>query len=535
MYRHRLVLSLSLLLAIIIGQSLATFWAFGAVVTNLERTRLAQQMLTDIVHFRADAKRLKVWLAEYIIADKRDIERRNQLFERMFEQLDRLDHGSRAVGDLQLDHLARDLALQPEQHVAFLRTNLESLQHALQTREINRLENDAERWQTLMTLFDKFEGTDLSELVAKSVEVQKARAEQAEQAARTTLTQAYWLLGGMAAGGVILFCLLSMSLTRHFNTPLGRLLEGTDRLARGDFSHKIPETGPGEFANLARSFNLMSGNLQAADLRQRQLQDATEDRVQERTAQLQQVVNQLHDAEARQQRFLVDVSHELRTPTTIVMGEAELALRDGAVSAAHAQSFRKIVECCSVLTSRIDDLLMLSKGRHALVAVNLTVRPVDAVHADLERQIRTQAGHHGVELITDSMTCLTRSHETGLRLLVDCEKLQLVFRIITENALQYRNGTDVIWLSCEIDQDEFRVTLRDCGIGLRAEEISALFDRHFRGAEAARIRPDGLGIGLSIARTLVEAHDGTISIEHNRPSGAAVIVRLPLFDLENEA
>ncbi len=537
MYRRRLILSLAAFLLIIVAQSLIALWAFDSVNRHIDRARVSQQMLNELLEFRADSKRLKVWLAEYLITDQRDTAPRDELFTRMLSQLQRLQ----ALADVRLRQGPQDerseVTMEKVENIDLLRGNVESLQRGLQTREIDRLQTDAERWQTLIVLFDKFQGTDIAELVNDSIVLQQARTAQAESAARQALRLAFISLLISVGFALLLFFVLGTRLSRHLNQPLEGLLAGTDRIARGDYTQGIPETGSTEFANLARRFNRMARAVQQAETRQRQLQDATEDRVRERTAQLEEVVNQLQEAEARQQRFVMDISHELRTPTTTILGEAELALRSSPEDDPRRQNLEHIVECCRALSSRIDDLLMLGRGHHALVSVRLRSHPLGAVYAHVAERIRRQVSHHPVTLTIDPLQIDESVGAPAVAerwsLLVDLEKLDLVCRIVTENALQYRCNSHELELRGRVIDEQLQIELIDQGLGLQPEEAGQLFERHFRGRAARAQRPDGLGIGLPIARSLMQAHDGEIRLEPNQPRGARVILSLPCFEVED--
>ncbi|MGY6553165.1 MAG: ATP-binding protein [Wenzhouxiangella sp.] len=535
MYRRRLVLSLGAFLLIILIQGLTALWVFDSVNRHIDRARLSQQMLTELLEFRADSKRLKVWLAEYLITDKRDTGPRDELFVRMLAQLDRL-HG---LADARLRQGLQDewsaLTMEKVENIDLLRGNVESLQRGLQTREIERLQTDAERWQTLVVLFDKFQGTDIAQLVNDSIQLQQSRNAQAEAAARQALRVAFVTLLTSVALGLLLFFALSTRLSRHLKQPLERLLAGTDRIASGDYSQAIPETGSSEFANLARRFNRMAGAVQQAEARQRQLQDATEDRVHERTAQLEEVVSQLQEAEVRQQRFVMEISHELRTPATTILGEAELALRSSAKADPRRQNLQHIVECCRELSSRIEDLLMLSRGHHSLISVRLRRQSVQAVFAHVAERIARQVSHHPVALKVRALEIEGRIDPDRWTLLVDLEKLDLVCRIVTENALQYRCESQELELLARVGDEQLQIELIDQGLGLQPDEADRLFERHFRGRAARTQRPDGLGIGLPIARSLMQAHDGDIRLESNQPRGARVILSLPCFEPESAA
>lgn len=536
MYRQRLVISLSIFLALIVFQALGTFWAFQKLNFHFDRSRSAQLMLTEIVHFRADAKRLKVWLADFIITEKRDTQLRDELFERMQQQLQQVE----SLNNNLFAHsdLGSDVAFsrQVSQQVDFLWHNMNALKRGLQTREIIQLESDAQRWQTLISLFDKFQGSDIPGLVHDLIELHKSKTLQAEGDAEKMTYLLYILLTSLTLISLLLFVGLSLWLTRNLSRPLFHLLKGVERLGAGNFSKAIPETGAKEFVELAQGFNLMASNLKNARDQQQRLQDITEDKVQERTERLQHVVNQLHDAELRQKGFIADISHELRTPATIMLGEAELALRMQPLPAEQqVMVFSRIVECCQSLSSRIDDLIMLSKGQHALVSVQLSPSKVLAVYEQLQHQGRLFANHHQLKLHLHPLVELNATPSTHRDLLVDQGKLDLVFKVLIENAVQYQTDASAITLEGSVQTNEVVFSIIDQGIGIEEKDKAAVFERHFRGAKAQAIRPDGLGLGLSLARNILDAHDGHLVFANNQPQGTRAQIHLPLFDLESDS
>lgn len=534
MYQRKLVIAFSIFLLLVVLQTLATLWAFQTLNYHTERSRSAQQMLTHIVHFRADAKRLQVWLADFIIAEKRDTTLRDELFKRMSSHLEQIDQLNTEVFASSQYNSDPDFSRRVAQKSLFLHDNMTALEQALQTRQINQLHSDSERWQTLVTLVDKFQGSDIASIVYDLILLHTDKTIQAESDAAAMSRFLYTTLIMISFISLLLFVGLSLYLTRHFSQSLAQLTKGAERIETGNFSEAIPETGSTEFAQLAKAFNRMAVSLRDSIEQQKRLQNATEDKVLERTAQLQHVVNQLHDAEIRQKGFIAEVTHELRTPTTIIMGEAELALRAKEYAQNSVKtSFERILECCNTLSSRIDDLIMLSKGQHALVSVKLEKSTLGSVYQQLVKQAKLQTAHSSVQLITSAYSS-TLLDDPEKYLLVDSQKLDLVFRILIENAVQYQESTPHLELDFQRDASEFTLKVIDNGMGITEDEQHALFQRHLRGDRAKILRPQGLGIGLCIAKSIIDAHDGTLSLQSNIPQGVIAVITLPLFELESD-
>ncbi|WP_423185236.1 sensor histidine kinase [Alishewanella sp. d11] len=528
MYLRKLVISLCVLLTIILLQSAIAFWAHQNSEFHTERNRIANQMLTEFISLRADKQHLKVWLAEYLITEDANTTFRDILFSRMKQQLYQLDQ--LAIRDQLFSRNENDLqhTMQQVKVISLLQSNLQTLANALSTSEIAPNPNEAERWRVLISLFDKFQDTDLSELLQQAIAQQKERASNTEQEALAALQKVKLTIALISIAGLIFAIVIGYHLSKALSRPLQQLLDGTKQLQQGRFDYKIAETGPAEFAELARQFNLMSGYIANFAEKEKQNHYATEQLVQDRTAQLQQALNQLYQAEYRQKQLLADISHELRTPTTSIQGEAEISLRGhDKDSTEYKESFSRILASTLQLSRRIDDLLMLARGEDRLRQVSLKPITVANFSQQILATLRQQLASD-FELVWQG----PKTEYETVWLLLDTEKFDSVLRIIAENTKYYAKHTSQVWLTLAINETELQVNLSDEGIGLNEEDVERVFERHYRSNMARQTRPDGLGIGLCIAKAIMEAHDGSISLHKNLPKGAQVLLTLPIFSGE---
>ncbi|KKO43967.1 histidine kinase [Arsukibacterium ikkense] len=526
MYLRKLIISLCILVAIIVLQSGIGFWAHQNSEFHTERNRIANQMLTEFISLRADKQRLKVWLAEYLLTDNANTDFRDTLFQRKQQQLSALD--KLAIRDQLFSTSEADLQhiMQQVKVISLLQTNLQTLEHALRTREIASYQDDTERWQTLISLFDKFQDTDLAELLQAAIAQQKQRANATENDALRAVQKVKQIMLLISIAGIVLAVLLGYHLSKALRQPLQQLLTGTKQLQQGNFAHRINEQGPTEFAELARQFNLMSGHIDAFTGQEKKSQQATEQRVQARTAELQQALAQLHQAELRQKQLLTDISHELRTPATSIQGEAEISLRGKDKDLIeYKDAFGRILASSQQLNRRIDDLLFLARGEERLLQVSLKKVPLTQFVSQLCSQVQQQL-HSRFQLTLSPLPPLSSTQW----LLVDSEKFATVLGIITDNAQHYAKQSDQLQLAITPGDNELSVQLADQGIGVSPQDQQQLFERHYRSTAARQARPDGLGIGLSIAQAIMQAHDGTITLSANQPQGTIVMLTLPLFN-----
>ena len=224
----------------------------------------------------------------------------------------------------------------------------------------------------------------------------------------------------------------------------------------------------------------------------------------------------LGDAYRRQQRFVGDVSHELRTPPTALQGDLELLAR-GALPAAEADAaLAEARQETRRLARLVDDLLVLARadaGPQPFVATDVAL---DEVVMESFRELRGQAGPRlrvvGLE------AALVRGERDRLK--------QLVL-ILVDNALSYTPPPGEVRVSLRREASEIVLTVEDEGVGISAEAAAHVFERFYRGEEAQQLDPGGSGLGLPIARWIVDRHGGSIALTGREPRGAIATVRLP--------
>lgn len=511
MYRHKLYLAFALLVSLALAQAALSLWTGQTAATHVERSRIANQMLAELIALGADKQRLKVWLAQRLLIEDQAPELRERYLSQMQASINTLN--GLILQDQQLATSAADfVAINTQQKtVSILSTNINILQRNLQ-QKASRQQPDpldpAQTWRLLIEIFDNLEGLDLKTLIAEAISLQQNRAEQAEARASAALQQTRLLVLSTCISTILLAIVLATLLARSMYRPLQQLLQGTSALAEGQLSTRLPETGQQEFSLLARSFNQLAASLQRARDKEALHIRQTEQIVTERTAQLQEAIEQLQQAEQRQQRFLADVSHELRTPATTIRGEAEIALRGGDKTAAdYKLSLLRIVESTTELTDRIDDLLLLIRSEQNL-QLHFKQLSIAALWPQWVEQTRRfcLAQQLSYELQPPDASMLPQ------QLYLDPVKTAQALQILLDNAARYGAGQPIL-LSADIHQDWLYLSVTDRGIGIPAAEQTQIFQRYYRAGAARQLRPDGLGIGLTVCQTLIEAQHGNIKLQ----------------------
>ncbi len=297
-------------------------------------------------------------------------------------------------------------------------------------------------------------------------------------------------LGWLAATGIALLLsgLLGWLLARAVTRPVRALTGAAQAVAGGQLEAQVPVASRDELGQLSRAFNEMT--------------------------------RRLREARRVQTDFVANVSHELRTPLTSIKGLVE-TLRDGAVDDVEVRDrFLATVEGeTDRLIRLVNDLLLLSRvDADALVLHRRKVDMVELVRAAVER-LAPQARAHGV-------TVRVEAGGDVFPVEADPDRLAQVLVNLLDNAIKYSpaDGEVQVWVRGE--GNRLRVGVRDRGPGIPAEELARIGERFYR-ADKARTRAEGgSGLGLSIARALVEAHGGELSVESREGAGTTVTFAL---------
>jgi len=291
----------------------------------------------------------------------------------------------------------------------------------------------------------------------------------------------------LAAGlGLVLlagFVLLWRSV-RRMAGPVGEILHAADRVAGGDYTVRVDARGVPEMRRLARAFNTMTERLATNERRRRQL--------------------------------FADVAHELRTPLSVIQGNVE-GMLDG-LYPSDRERLDTVLEETKVLSRLLEDLRTLSTAEAGQLELHVEpVRPADLV-TDAVAAFGPAAEAAGVELSAEVAAGLPA-------LAVDRIRIGEVLATLTSNALRAtpRGGSVTVSASPADGGRGVDLAVSDTGGGMDPELLSHVFDR-FVKSPASR----GAGLGLAIARTLVEAHGGSVSARSSPDLGTTITAVLPV-------
>jgi signal transduction histidine kinase len=285
------------------------------------------------------------------------------------------------------------------------------------------------------------------------------------------------------AAAVLLSLMMVQVLARGLTAPVLELADAARDMARGNYGRRVKVTSNDEIGELGRSFNRMAAELAESDRLRRDL--------------------------------VANVSHELRTPISALQARLEnlvdgVEQPDNEVLGAMLSQVQRLGR----LVTQLLDLSRLEAGTVPLDRRRFVVRSL------LDEVAREALLHDPNALVEVSAT-------TGLEVDGDPERLHQVVANLLGNALRHAPADQPVRLFARSAPGEVVIEVLDSGPGIPAEQAERVFDRFFRADPARSANDGGAGLGLAIARWIVELHGGTITAERNEPHGARMIVTLP--------
>jgi heavy metal sensor kinase len=239
------------------------------------------------------------------------------------------------------------------------------------------------------------------------------------------------------------------------------------------------------------------------------------------TQQFNDMIQRLQESFTQVQRFSADASHELRTPLTIMRGEIEIALRNSRMSKSTRELISSIYDELVRLSTIVESLMMLIKSDTGRMVITREPLRLDELIEELYDDMKMIAKAKHIELKMESTVPVS--------IIGDALRLKQLFMNLVDNALKYTQPHGNVDILLNKEEKSAVVSIRDNGIGISHANKEKIFDRFYRvpnngGVEDA----GGSGLGLSIAKWIVEAHRGTIEVQSREGKGSAFIVRLPL-------
>ncbi len=285
----------------------------------------------------------------------------------------------------------------------------------------------------------------------------------------------------------VLTLLIGLLLTRRVVAPLSEVIAAARSVAAGDLTTRVQSRGPDDLRALSDSFNQMAGALERNDRERRDM--------------------------------LADVAHELRTPLTVIRGRLE-GIQDG-VYTPDDEHIAQVLEETYVLERLVDDLRLLTMAESR--QLHFDMKPVD-LRELAERAVglfEAEAAEHHIALGLEI--------EPGLRLVqADPQRVEQVIGNLFSNTMRYVPDGGRVDVRVANDGDQVKFSVGDNGPGVPEADLPHIFDRFWRGDKSRNRSAGGAGLGLTIARYLIEAQKGSIFARNQTGSGLLVGFSLPV-------
>ncbi|WP_108812096.1 histidine kinase dimerization/phospho-acceptor domain-containing protein [Sphingorhabdus sp. Alg231-15] len=312
------------------------------------------------------------------------------------------------------------------------------------------------------------------------------------------------------AGVIIVLALLFVSpavlrLSHIFNRSMTELQDGLDHYGQNKFDYSIPELPAREFDYLGHRFNHMAEQIGSAQKRLMSANAGLEETVSSRTKELEEANKALVEKDEGRKRLFADISHELRTPLTVIRGEAEISLRGKKKNPEEYESSLKLIADQAIHTARlIDDLLFVARSQAG--ELKLVKKPVDiaALVAEKRKTFEALATKKNIEIVTEK-------NISDMVVVGDRGRLGQVFAILLDNAIRYAPADTAISVYLNSASAGVAITVDNVSEAVSDDDLRHIFNRFYRGDNAGQL-DDGTGLGLPVAKAIVEAHDGSIGI-----------------------
>jgi signal transduction histidine kinase len=294
----------------------------------------------------------------------------------------------------------------------------------------------------------------------------------------------FFLWGGLVA--VVIALVLTFFLSRRILAPVKALTSAARRIGRGDFSQRVESKDKSELGELAQSFNTMASDLERA--------------------------------EKLRQDMVADIAHELRTPLSNLRGYLE-ALRDGVIKP-DAKTIRSLGEEAALLSRLVDDLQELSLAEAGKLKLDRQPEDITKLIGQTLAAVRGQATTKGISLETELPELPAVN--------VDSHRISQVLRNLLENAIAHTAKGGVITVTAKKRGKWVEVSVTDNGEGIPAKDLPNIFERFYRVDKSRARATGGTGLGLTIAKRLVEAHSGKIKAQSQPGKGSRFSFTIPV-------
>lgn len=302
----------------------------------------------------------------------------------------------------------------------------------------------------------------------------------------STLVRLKLMLFVLLPTTVILTGFIGAFLARTTLRPVDKLISATRHITAENIKSRLPlPESKDEIRRLAETFN--------------------------------EILQRLDHAFTSQRQFFEDFAHELKTPLAVLRGEIEVALKKSRAPQDYEQILTSNLEEVNTISAIVEDLLLLARFDSKVIEMTFEAVNFDTILKEAVDDVKVLADEKNISL----------SSTAGMNVTVKADRkyLRRLFLILLDNAIKYSERDSTIVISMALHDNRVSALVKDTGTGISSDDIPHLFNRFYRTDKSRSSR--GFGLGLSIAKSIAEAHDGVIEVESLPGCGSTFTVTLP--------
>jgi heavy metal sensor kinase len=245
----------------------------------------------------------------------------------------------------------------------------------------------------------------------------------------------------------------------------------------------------------------------------------TRDELERLSETLNQMLDRIESAFRRVTQFTGDASHELRTPVALIRATSEVALRKNRSESEYRQALNEVHAESVRTTDLIEDLLTLARADAGKETLDREVVDLGSLAAEVTARAEKLAEQKGLSVVCEA--------PAGIAVRGDRGALRRLLFILLDNAVKYTPDGGAVHVGVKQQVDGATVEVRDSGVGISREDLPHIFERFYRSDKSRSRDSGGAGLGLSLARWIVEAHGGSIHAASEADRGSTFTVSLP--------
>ncbi len=322
---------------------------------------------------------------------------------------------------------------------------------------------------------------------------------------------------------VLLLVILYFSINRIIH-PLQKIVDATQKIARGDLSHKLDVKSQDEIGSLAKSFNQMTSELQIANEKLLDWGKTLEKKVEDRTHEIKEMQAHLIQSEklASLGQLAAGVAHEINNPLGGILMYSHLILEDAEKNSQTSENLKKVIRETTRCKNIVRGLLDFARPKNPEMS-----------NIDINELLDNSLSLMESQALFQNIRVEKKYFPDLKRITADGAQLQQLFTNIILNAAEAMdgNGTLILETTNIKAEDQIEISIRDTGQGIREEDMKNLFEPFFSTKEVGK----GTGLGLSISYGIVQRHKGKIDVQSEVGKGSAFIIKLPVKRDENHA